>query len=271
MKRAVGISTSFDYLNRETFIEYNKAGVTAFELSIQLKHHDIIDLGAVTQWAKESGVDTWSFHLPFYPFEIIDPASLDKSVRKNTVERLSELIKRAASHGFKHAVVHPSGEPISDEERPAAMEYAKESLFLLAETAKESGIVLAVEDLPRTCLGNCSRELSELISVHPDLRVCFDVNHLLFEPHADFLKTLGSKIATVHISDYDFINERHWLPLEGKINWAELMKWLDDIGYNGVFMYEVPRTAANITREVPLTPADYVNNHNRLLEINAEV
>lgn len=271
MKRATGVSTSFDYLNRETFIEYNKAGVTAFELSIQLKHHDIIDLGEITSWAKAEGVDTWSFHLPFYPFEVINPASPDKSVRKNTVEKLSALIKKAASHGFKHAVVHPSGEPISDEERPAAMECAKESLFLLAEAAKESGIILAAEDLPRTCLGNCSRELAELISVHPDLRVCFDVNHLLFEPHSEFLKALGSKIATVHISDYDFINERHWLPLEGKIDWAELMKGLDDIGYNGVFMYEVPRTAANITREVPLIPADYVNNHNKLIEIKQSI
>ena len=267
MKRATGISTSFDYLNRETFSEYSKAGVTAFELSVQLNHHDLIDLSEICRFAREEGVDTWSFHLPFYPFEIIDPASLDKDVRRNTVERLSALIKKAASHGFKHAVVHPSGEPISDTNRAASVEYAKESLYSLACTASESGIVLAVEDLPRTCLGNCSRELSELISVHPDLRVCFDVNHLLFEPHTEFLKALGGKIATVHISDYDFVNERHWLPLEGKINWAELMKGFDDIGYNGVFMYEVPRTAANITREAPLVPADYVNNHKKLLEI----
>ena len=81
-----------------------------------------------------------------------------------------------------------------------------------------------------------------------------------------YLRSLGGKIATVHISDYDFVNERHWLPLEGNIDWAELMKGLDDIGYNGAFMYEVPRTAANITREAPLVPADYVNNHNKLLE-----
>ena len=271
MKRATGISTSFDYLNRETFREYNKAGVTAFELRVQLNHHDLIDLGEISKAAREEGVDTWSFHLPFYPFEVINPASLDASVRKNTVERLSALIKKAASHGFKHAVIHPSGEPISDTDRAASVEYAKESLYSLACAASESGIVLAVEDLPRTCLGNCSRELLELISVHPDLRVCFDVNHLLFEPHAEFLKVLGGKIATVHISDYDFVNERHWLPLEGNIDWAELMKGLDDIGYNGVFMYEVPRTAANITREAPLVPADYVNNHNKLLEIKQSI
>ena len=268
MKRATGISTSFEYLSEENFRQYRLAGVTAFELSVQLKQHDVLDLEKITKAARAEGVDTWSYHLPFYPFEEIDPASVDASVRKNTVERLTALIKKAAFYGFKHAVVHPSGEPIADKERPAAMEYAKESLYSLACTAKESGIVLAVEDLPRTCLGNCSGELAELISVHPDLRVCFDVNHLLFEPHKEFLKALGSKIATVHISDYDFINERHWLPLEGNIDWAELMKGFDDIGYGGVFMYEVPRTAANITREAPLTPADYVNNHKELIKLN---
>lgn len=261
MERKTGISTKFVNLNEETFYNYSSSGVTAFELSVQLKEHDALDLDRICREARGAGVQTWSYHLPFYPFEIINPASLDASVRRHTVEYLSFLIKRAASHGFLHAVIHSSGEPIEEADRPAALEYAKETLFSLGQTAKESGIVPAVEDLPRTCLGNCSSELSELISVHPDLRVCFDVNHLFFESHSDFLNNLGEKIATVHISDYDFINERHWLPGEGEIDWISLIRQLDDIGYTGVFMYEVPATAGNIVRPRPLAPADYAQNH----------
>ncbi len=261
MERKTGISTNFGNLNKETFYNYSSSGVTAFELSVQLKEHEMLDLDRICREARAEGVETWSYHLPFYPFEIINPASLDASVRRHTVEHLSFLIKRAASYGFLHAVVHPSGEPIEEADRPAALEYAKETLFSLAEAAKESGIILAVEDLPRTCLGNCSAELLSLVNVHPDLRVCFDVNHLLFESHNDFINAVKDKLVTVHISDYDFINERHWLPGEGKIDWVSLVKQLDDIGYSGVFMYEVPATAGNIVRPRPLVPSDYAQNH----------
>lgn len=261
MERKTGISTNFNNLNRETFYNYSSSGVTAFELSVQLKEHDTLDLARICREARGEGVETWSYHLPFIPFEIINPASLDPAVRRHTVEYLSFLIKRAASHGFLHAVIHASGEPISDTDRPRALEYSKETLFSLAETAKENGIILAVEDLPRTCLGNCSAELLSLVSVHPDLRVCFDVNHLLFESHNDFINAVKDKLVTVHISDYDFINERHWLPGEGKIDWVSLIKQLDDAGYMGVFMYEVPASAGNIIRPRPLTPLDYARNH----------
>ncbi|MBO5402042.1 MAG: sugar phosphate isomerase/epimerase [Clostridia bacterium] len=261
MKRKTGISTKLGGLNKENFLNYAASGVTAFELSIQLKEHETVDLDRICREAREAGVETWSYHLPFYPFEVIDPASLDASVRRHTVEHLSFLIKRAASHGFLHAVIHPSGEPIADADREKALEYSRETLYSLAEVAKESGIILAVEDLPRTCLGNCSAELLSLVNVHPDLRVCFDVNHLLFESHGDFLRAVKDKLVTVHISDYDFINERHWLPGEGKIDWFSFLSDLDEAGYTGVFMYEVPAEAGNIIRPRPLVPADYAQNH----------
>lgn len=265
MKRKTGISTKLGGLNKENFLNYAASGVTAFELSIQPKEHETVDLDRICREAREAGVETWSYHLPFYPFEVINPASLDASVRRHTAEHLSFLIKRAASHGFLHAVIHPSGEPISDTDRPAALEYAKETLFSLAQTAKESGIILAVEDLPRTCLGNCSAELLSIVNVHPDLRVCFDVNHLLFEAHGDFLRAVKDKLVTVHISDYDFINERHWLPGEGKVNWPELLTVLESIGYSGPWLYELSLTCPKtILRDRDIRYDDLMRNAREL-------
>ena len=59
------------------------------------------------------------------------------------------------------------------------MELAKEGLFLLSRVATEAGAHLCVEDLPRTCLGNSSAEILELLTADPSLTVCFDTNHLL--------------------------------------------------------------------------------------------
>ena len=71
------------------------------------------------------------------------------------------------------------------------------------------------------------------------MRVCFDVNHLFHESHKDFIDALGEKIITLHISDYDYEDERHWLPGEGEINWEELVSLLKKINYQGVFMNEI--------------------------------
>ena len=55
------------------------------------------------------------------------------------------------------------------------------------------------------------------------MKVCFDSNHLLQEQGDSFILAVGDKIVTTHISDYDFVNERHLLPGELDIDWEEYM------------------------------------------------
>jgi sugar phosphate isomerase/epimerase len=135
------------------------------------------------------------------------------------------------------------------------------------EIARRYGAVIAVEDLPRTCLGNTAAEIAELISVHPDLRVCFDTNHLLTEDAADFVRALGDKIITTHVSDYDFLNERHWLPGEGKLDWQSIVNALREVNYSGTWLYELgfdcPKT---LIRERELTCEDFSRNAAEIFE-----
>jgi sugar phosphate isomerase/epimerase len=42
----------------------------------------------------------------------------------------------------------------------------------------------------------------------------------------------------LHISDYDGVDERHWLPGQGIINWSEVVESLVSIDYGGPFMFE---------------------------------
>ena len=81
--------------------------------------------------------------------------------------------------GIDKFIVHPSAEPIEKDLRSENFKYSMESLDRLAEIAYAEGAVIAVEDLPRTCLGNSADEIGKLISVNDKLRVCFDTNHLL--------------------------------------------------------------------------------------------
>ena len=99
-----------------------------------------------------------------------------------------ESLRLIRAAGFRYAVLHPSGEPIDNADREASLSAAEDSLRTLAQVAREAGITLALENLPRTCLGNCSAELLELIAADDRLRICFDTNHLLGEDISDFIR-----------------------------------------------------------------------------------
>ena len=254
-----GLSTCGKIINEELFANYRKAGIDFMEISVSAEKYALLDYAEMAALSEKYGVGLWSFHLPFGPFDVIDISK--KELAKKSVAHLLEIIKKAADIGIDKFVIHPSAEPICENERGERLRCSCESLAKLAEAAKKEGAVIAVEDLPRTCLGNCYAEILELVSAHEELRICFDTNHLLFEDPVDFIKRAGEKIITVHVSDFDFVNERHWLPGEGKIDWQALIRALESINYNGPWLYEVefgyPRT---ILRERALTCEDIVKN-----------
>lgn len=259
----IGLSSCGKPLNEETFEAYRKNGITEMEVSPGMEEYAGLDYKNIQILSKEFGINLWSFHLPFGPFETLDISRPE--LCESSIEYLSELIKKAADIGIDKYIIHASGEPIEETERVVRMECAKESLARLAEVAKKEGGVMAVEDLPRTCLGRSSDDILELISAHSDLRVCFDTNHLLSENPVDFIHKIGDKIITTHVSDYDFINERHWLPGEGKIDWPALMKALRDVKYNEVWLYEIGyESPYSILPDRPLTCEDFALNAKEL-------
>lgn len=193
---------------------------------------------AIKKRADKAGITIWSVHLPFGgPFDI---SQTDDSLRQKAIElNMHDIVLSAKTVSPKKFVIHPSAEPIADEERAARMEASKKSLQVLAAKAKELNIPLLVENLPRTCLGNTSTELLEIINGIDNTAICFDVNHLLIEQQTTFVQNTKGKIQSTHMSDYDRVNERHWLPGQGVINWTELLTALIESGYQGPFIYEI--------------------------------
>lgn len=103
-----------------------------------------------------------SVHLPFFPFEEIDPADRDVSKRENFVRTQTKILQAAAAAGIGIAVVHPSAEPYSNAEREERLGYAIESLRALQKAAAVCGMRLAIENLPRTCMG---RDIKEMVRI----------------------------------------------------------------------------------------------------------
>lgn len=120
--------------------------------------------------------------------------------------------------------------------------------------------------MPRTCLGRDSKDIRELLSADDRLRACFDTNHLLKQPIKDFILDIGEKIITTHVSDFDFVDEKHWLPGEGKIDWNELIDALNDVKCTGPFMYELSLAPPRTIKRRMLTHADFKENYNSLMK-----
>lgn len=188
--------------------------------------------------AERTGLTVWSVHLPFgRDWDISTP---DDSVRRAVVERFAWFIEAVKPLKPGKLVLHPSYEPIADSIRAQHIEACIASTNELAAAARAAGMQLLLEDLPRTCLGNTSQEMLAILErVDPAVGVCFDTNHLLQETPEEFARAMGGRIASLHVSDYDRTDEKHWLMGRGTTDWPAVIAAIAQSGYDGVFMFEV--------------------------------
>lgn len=185
-----------------------------------------------------AGLRPWSVHLPTGGKNFtID--SLNEADRARSVENMSAVLRMAASWDVRVAVVHGCYIQTDD---PALLEACTDACSRsLAELKRNAGPVrVAVENMPRTPLGH-SAEIKKTV-VHCD-GLCFDVNHLLLQEHAEFLDELESYVITTHLSDYDrggSLGERHWYPghAGGVVPWREIFERLIGGGYRGPWVFE---------------------------------
>ena len=269
----IGLSTTGKDICPALFESYNKAGIEAMEISKPYEIQLEMDFPLIKKWAEEYDVYLWSYHLPFKPFDLFDISSPDKDTREKAINLMAEFIKKAGDIGIDKYVIHPGG-VFKRDETPEIVDvrlsHAAESYAKLADIAESAGGIVAVENMIPLCVGATHDEFKVLLSLDSRLRVCFDTNHIIpasVEAPGKFIRTFGNKIITVHISDYDHIQERHWLPGEGKNDWQDILSALKESGYNGPWLYEIgfkcPKT---IKRPRDLTCEDFVRNAKEIFE-----
>ena len=255
--RKIGIRYYDSALTRENFKQMRDGGIDATELC--LVHNPMeLDFREVRKYAYEAGIEIWSTHLPFkHEFSIVQKTAEE---RKTALELNAELIRRATDIGVDKFIIHPSFIVREEDNREECINYSKEALNSLAYLASSNGAQIAVENMIPLCLGRTTDELLDIVSVNDKLRICFDVNHLLIDTHEEFVRKTADKIITCHISDYDFVMERHWFPGEGKNDWPKINALFNEIGYKGVWMYELSPGTINDFRSRELTVRDFYNN-----------
>lgn len=249
--------------NQAALAEFSSRGITLVELSgIHEVMHNDVDFAIMKSSLQTAGFSVNSIHYPYGPS--FDISNLDEATRAGAIEELQFYLRRLAELDGQYLIVHPSFEPVPALDRDARLKACRNSILELNELMEQfPGMMLAIEDLPRTCLGNTADELNALIAdTAPDrIGICLDTNHMLQEDLITFTEKTAERIVTVHIADFDGIDERHWFPGQGINDWHKWAEVMKATNYKGPMLYEVTWP---IARGRKLTP----RQHAALISLN---
>ena len=199
------------------------------------------DVAAMRRVLDHHGVHAKTIHPPIGQNNLASP---DEDVRRASVAEISECFAAFAGVGGFAAIVHPSG-PGPDAPYDARIDAFRRSLDTLYARADALGICLACENLPGHRRPHPLARMEQLRALldqyPPDVGICLDTGHSVLNgaDPADEVKIAGDRLIAVHLCDTDGIEDRHWLPGRGIIDWACLHAALVEIGFDGARTFEV--------------------------------
>lgn len=190
-------------------------------------------------------------HLPFYQYEMEDQQRLEFCKQMTF-----RAIEASAYIGAKYAVIHPH----RDAQKHTLIDRTVALLTPFNEYAKQHGVTLCLENMYTTR----PEELREMVD-KLGCAACWDVGHANFGHHLQYegMTLLGKRIRVLHLHDNFGLNDDHSLPFCGTIDWKEIMRALNDIGYEGTFNYEV--NAARLPMALRVDHARYMVHAAKML------
>jgi L-ribulose-5-phosphate 3-epimerase len=179
--------------------------------------------------------DHWRFPL----------SSSERDVVNRSVAGMETSLRNAARWGTDTVLLVPAVVDGTTSYRDAwtrSQQVIRERLLPLASELK---VIVAVEEVWNKFLLSpleFARYVDELDS--PWLKAYFDVGNVVFYGYPqDWIRSLGARIAKVHLKDFhlDRPNGRFaWTNIgDGDIDWRDVSRAFDEVGYRGCFTTEV--------------------------------
>ena len=175
----------------------------------------------------------------------VDLAALDDDVRAGAVAAVDSCFEPFAELGGFAVIVHPSRGDNREEELERRIDAFRRSLDTLLPQAESLGIRLACENLQHKGVPRplCRMEdLRRVVDEYPEsVGICLDTGHANnngLDP-ADEARIAGERLIALHLQDTDALEDRHWPPGLGNINWRRVSAALMEIGFDGAWTFEV--------------------------------
>ena len=152
--------------------------------------------------------------------------------------------------GAKCAAMHLRSAFDRDFSTALAREDNRKAIENYLPTALDSGVVIALENLPifpwDTSWRFYSWDYEELISLcdsfeSENVKICWDFGHasLTGTDQRRALSLVGERLACTHIHDNFGNDDHHLIPGTGIIKWNDIMPVLGDIKYGGPLTLEI--------------------------------
>ncbi len=227
---------------------------------------------------------------------IFNPLSMEGAGDEEKTEMTKRSLAASGIMGIPWVVIHP-GTDYLDNRFSRNLEKNKEFFKPLLEFAEKYQTGIAIENMFDTYhhpygvkgsgetenrrvdhhlisqrrFGTNPEELLELVEKlsvdFPNVGICWDFGHANEAGinQAECLKNLGKRIKAIHVNDNMAVFDEHMIPFSGSVPWEEVMICLQQIGYEGDFVYEntkffnrLPESLINAALRYSLEVARYL-------------
>jgi len=187
--------------------------------------------------AAKAGIDIHSVIFGGWgkPLSASDPQAVQDAIRM-----VKDGLKGARAMGAEVLLLVPA--VVNENTRyEDAYRRSQKNLRQCIPTAESTKVLIAIENVWNNFLLSpmeFARYVDEFKT--PYVRAYFDVGNVVaFGWPEDWIRTLGRRIVRVHVKDFKK-DTREWKNLrDGSVNWLEVRKALDEVGYNGYLTAEL--------------------------------
>jgi sugar phosphate isomerase/epimerase len=195
--------------------------------------------------------------------DIVEP---EESERAATIAELKQWLVLFSAIGIKAGVLHPGGR------KARAAGWSEENIFD-ARIASLRELTDFIVDMPiAIALENCGESIEQMTAIvdtvdSDKLGHCLDTGHLnmIGGDQGAYIRKCGAKLIALHIADNLGEYDNHMLPHSaGTVDWDAVVAALREIGYTGLFNFEVPGES-RCSLEIRLAKLDYARRLGELM------
>ena len=187
--------------------------------------------------ARDAGVRIHSIVYGGWNAPFSDP---DAEVREQGLAGMRTALRSAKAMGADAVLLVPA--VVKEDVRYAdAYKRSQEYIRKLLPLAEQLGMIIAVENVWNKFLLSpleFARYVDEFNS--PWLKAYFDVGNVIIYGYAqDWIRTLGKRLVKIHLKDFKRKGYQWTNLLDGDVNWPQVRRALDQIGYDGFLTPEL--------------------------------
>lgn len=207
----------------------------------------------------ELGLIVEQSHAPFL-FKYGEDFSLENKNYRDIVRAIEYASKIGAKYIIVHAIACPESVDL--------IEYNINYYNTFLPYAKKFNIMICVENLFNS-LNNFDRHIKVIQALDKKyFGACIDVGHCVrnnLDPAEYICRFDRDMIKCIHIQDMDGVNDNHWIPYQGVINWDKVLKALKDYNFKGELNFEIIHCFDHIENELFFDTLSYSEKVGRFM------